>query len=140
MRTPYLLGFTLVGAVGYILQIALPAHLPGVKYFGTFLSAIGIFTCSSLNITWLANNLRGYTRRAVGSAVQVAIGQLGGIAGSYIYQADDAPAYYLGHAIALGFLAAAFVGTLLQYWLLKRANMKLDRSAAGDGIGYRFTL
>src|SRR5690606_23442674 len=101
---------TLVGMAGYILLMTVPTSSKAVRYFATFLCAMGIFGASGLNIPWLGNNLRGHTRRAVGSAIQVATGQLGGIAGAYIYRVPNAPRYVLGHGLALGFLAMAAVG------------------------------
>ncbi|KAF8424834.1 MFS general substrate transporter [Tirmania nivea] len=137
-----LLVFTVIGMVGYILQLTLPQHRQGVKYFATFLCSIGLFAASGLNIPWLGNNLRGHTRRAVGGAVQVATGQLGGVAASYIYRAPNAPEYFLGHGVALGFLTMAAVGTILQWWLLGRENRKLDKEGevgvAKDS--FRYTL
>lgn len=137
-----LLLFTVISMVGYILQLTLPQHQQGVKYFATFLCSIGLFAASGLNIPWLGNNLRGHTRRAVGGAVQVATGQLGGVAAAYIYRAPNAPGYFLGHGMALGFLVMAAVGTILQLWLLGRENRKLDKEEE-EGVvkdSFRYTL
>ncbi|KAL7268603.1 hypothetical protein RUND412_008765 [Rhizina undulata] len=133
---------TLVGIIGYILQIAVPhTNLP-VKYFSTFLSAVGIYAASGLNIPWLSNNIRGHSRRATASGIQVAVGQLGGVAGSYIYRAQNAPEYLLGHGLALGFLCMAAVGTVAMVWGLRRENAELERREREEGVegGFRFTL
>ncbi|KAF8458798.1 MFS general substrate transporter [Kalaharituber pfeilii] len=134
--------FTLIGMVGYILLLSTPADLQGVKYFATFLVAVGVFVASGLNIPWLGNNLRGQMFRATGSAVQVAVGQLGGIAGAYIYRQPNAPRYFLGHGLALGFLGMAAVVTVVQWYLLKRANLRLDKEKAEgkEDDGFRYTL
>ncbi|KAF8427996.1 major facilitator superfamily domain-containing protein [Terfezia claveryi] len=136
-----LLFFTVIGMVGYILQLTLPQNQQGVKYFATFLCAIGLFA-SGINIPWLGNNLRGHTKRAVGGAVQVSTGQLGAVAASYIYRAPDAPGYFLGHGVALGFLTMAAVGTVLQWWLLRRENSKLDKEEEESVVkdSFRYTL
>lgn len=137
-----LLAFTLVGMLGYILQLTLPQHQQAAKYFATFLCAIGLFAASGLNIPWLSNNLRGHTRRAVGTAIQVAVGQLGGVAGAYIYRAPNAPGYFLGHGMALGFLTMAAVGTVLQWGYLRKENKRMDREEE-EGVGkdsFRYTL
>lgn len=135
--------FTAVGIVGYVIQISADHSNLGAKYFATFLSAIGIFTTSGLNIPWLSNNIRGHSRRATGSAIQVSVGQLGGVAGAYIYRQQNAPKYILGHSLALAFLAVAFVTTVLQWWWLKRENAELDRMEQEEGVvgdGFRYTL
>jgi len=141
-RAMPLLLFTGIAMVGYILQLTLPQHQQDVKYFATFLCAIGLFAASGLNIPWLGNNLRGHTRRAVGGAVQVATGQLGGVAAAYIYRAPNAPGYFLGHGMALGFLMMAAVGTVLQWWLLRRENKMLDKEGEGGVVNdsFRYTL
>ncbi|KAH0613577.1 uncharacterized protein H6S33_005463 [Morchella sextelata] len=137
-----LLIFTAVGIVGYTIQISVDHQKLNVKYFATFLSAIGIFTTSGLNIPWLSNNLRGHSRRATGSAIQVSIGQLGGVAAAYIYRQQDSPDYVMGHSLALGSLVLAFVTTALQSWWMKKENDALDRKAREEGVddGFRFTL
>lgn len=120
MRAPYLLAFNGLAMIGYILLLV---HINnGVSYFATFLVAVGLFTSSALNMTWLANNLFPSTKRATGSAVQVAIGQLGAIAGSYIYTAK--PRFFLGHGMALGFLTTGTIATAVLWILLHRLNKR----------------
>lgn len=137
-----LLIFTAIGIIGYAIQISVDHQKLNVKYFATFLSAIGIFTTSGLNIPWLSNNLRGHSRRATGSAIQVSIGQLGGVAAAYIYRQQDSPDYVMGHSLALGSLVLAFMTTVLQSWWMKKENDALDRKAREEGVddGFRFTL
>jgi len=118
IRAPYLVIFNALAMLGYILLLAYIST--GVSYFATFLTAIGLFTSSALNMTWLANNLFPSTKRAAGSAMQVAVGQLGGIAGAYIYL--DGPRFFLGHGMSLGFLVMATLATCLQWFLLHRLN------------------
>ncbi|KZV96950.1 MFS general substrate transporter [Exidia glandulosa HHB12029] len=123
-RAAFLLGTCLVGMAGYILLMC--AENSNVRYGGTFLAASGVFAGSALNIPWLSNNVRGHARRASASAFQLAVGQIGGVVGAYIYPDSSAPRYVMGHAIATGSLGIGALATLAQWWYLRRANAKLD--------------
>lgn len=80
--------------VGFVINIS-PAP-SGVKYFGLFLCASGSYGALPAVVTWLGNNLSGQTKRGVGMAIQIGIGNFGGICASNIYRSIDAPHYYLG--------------------------------------------
>lgn len=49
--------------------------------------------------------------------------------GSYIYPANQGPAYHMGHGIAMGCLALAFTTATFQWWWFHRKNQELDRQA-----------
>lgn len=77
---------------------------------------------------WLSNNLSGQTKRGVGSAMQIGIGNFGGLVASNIYRAQDAPHYTLGHAIELGFVIQGLLITAPLYaFMLRRANARKRR-------------
>ncbi|EJD54226.1 MFS general substrate transporter [Auricularia subglabra TFB-10046 SS5] len=127
-RAGFLLGSIVVGMVGYAILIS--ASHDNVRYGGTFMTAAGIFTATALNVPWLSNNLPGHSRRAAGSALQLAVGQIGGIAGAYLYPDTDAPRYLTGHAACLGSLGLAALATVAQYLHLRHENHKLDAAQA----------
>ena len=55
---------------------------PKVVYGGVFITACAIYPAFPGVITWLSNNLAGSYKRSVGMAVQIGIGNLGGVSRS----------------------------------------------------------
>jgi hypothetical protein len=52
---------------------------PGVVYAGVFIAACAIYPSFPGNIAWLSNNLSGSYKRSVGMAIQIGVGNLGGV-------------------------------------------------------------
>ncbi|GAA5877799.1 hypothetical protein JCM16303_000241 [Sporobolomyces ruberrimus] len=110
-------------------ELLTPAPV-GVRYFGLFLIASGAYGGLPTVVTWLTNNLSGSTKRGVGSAFQIVIGNLGAFVSSNVYRSKDSPHYRLGHGVVIGFVAMAFVAAPLYAFLLKRQNDKKERLQA----------
>ena len=70
---------------------------------------IHIDPSNTVEICWGAMNLGGHRRRAIGSATQIAVGNIGGIISSYCFQTEDA-SFRFPYAISACFccLAAVF--------------------------------
>lgn len=77
-------------------------------------------------------NLGGHRRRAVGSAVQFAVGNIGGVVSSYAFQIEDAREYQLAYAISISFCCIAALLCTLYAWSCWRENRK--RAARGWGV------
>ncbi|KAI6041665.1 MFS general substrate transporter [Pisolithus marmoratus] len=131
IRFPFIVASEFVGLAGYIIQIT-DASM-GIKYFGTFLIVTGIYTGVPCTIGWLANNLRGKYKRAVGGALQVGTANFSGIIASNIFRTQDEPRYILGFAIEIGFLCMGLVMTLLSAYAYHRANTAKIAHAKRDG-------
>ncbi|KAH6635977.1 major facilitator superfamily domain-containing protein [Chaetomium tenue] len=113
-RSPFIVGFLLVMAVGFSMCIATdPKEHPRVVYAGVFVAACAIYPAFPGVIAWLSNNLSGSLKRSVGMAVQIGVGNLGGAMASNFYRARDAPRYRLGHGLELGFIGAGVVASLI---------------------------
>jgi MFS family permease len=79
-RSPFIIGFLLMMAVGFAMCIASdPKENPRVVYGGVFVAACAIYPAFPGVITWLSNNLSGSLKRSVGMAVQIGVGNLGGV-------------------------------------------------------------
>ncbi|CAG8590725.1 7531_t:CDS:10 [Cetraspora pellucida] len=111
----------LVALVGYVLLIAASSSI-AIRYIGACIVGMGMFSCVPLSITWLTNNLAGDLKRAVGSAIIIACGNVGGLVASQLYQPQDAPAYKFGNSIAISIVTVAIVISIIQGYLLDRAN------------------
>ncbi|KEZ40028.1 Major facilitator superfamily transporter [Scedosporium apiospermum] len=123
-RAPFIMGSALFAIIGYAILLSNtdPVGRPGVSYLGTFFAAGGIFPAVALVLSWPAINISGQTKRAVGNAMQISIGNLGAVLGTQLYRAGDGPRYIVGHSFALGYLAAHIVVAGLLWHILKREN------------------
>ncbi|KAJ9143111.1 MFS general substrate transporter [Pleurostoma richardsiae] len=114
-----------IAAIGFVIIIASVRYpqVPGVTYFGIFLMAGGLYCISPAVMAWTALNCAGSMKRAVGMALMLSFSQLGGIVGSNIFIANQAPTYPVGFGICLGMLVVFGIIWPLVYWvILKRIN------------------
>ncbi|KAH7131754.1 major facilitator superfamily domain-containing protein [Dactylonectria estremocensis] len=104
----------LLAIIGFVLAIASSGNkdLAGLTYAGCFLACCGFFPAFPGVISWLANNLAGPYKRAVGMGLQISLGNTSGFMGSNTYRAQDKPAYRLGYGLSLGFMGAALLVAL----------------------------
>ncbi|KAG8678797.1 hypothetical protein FRC08_017508 [Ceratobasidium sp. 394] len=64
----------------------------------------------------------------------IGVGNLGGVASSFIYRAQDAPRFHVGHGVVLGSLCMTWLGTLVMLFVYKRANKEKEEMCARMGI------
>ena len=111
-------GFIMFGlafaSIGYIVllcqgPLAKPHHPQTglslhVRLMAVYFVVTGCYIVQPAAIVWLANNLSGHYKRAVGLAIQVGFGNIGGIIASNIFVKADAPRYYVGYGLSLAML------------------------------------
>ena len=73
------------------------------------------------------DNIGGSTKRSVGMAMQVGIGNLGGIIASYVFLPRDAPQFRTGHALLVGLCGMSLILSTLMTLYLRRENARRDR-------------
>ncbi|KAL8848536.1 MAG: hypothetical protein Q9221_006425 [Calogaya cf. arnoldii] len=113
-----------IGFIGYVLLAA--CKTVGVRYFGVFLAAAGIFPTISNILPWVLNNQGSDTRRGTGIVILNFIGQCGPLLGTSIFPKDEGPRYTKGMWVSAAFtLFTAFLGLGLRI-LLVWENKKLD--------------
>ncbi|KAE9965489.1 hypothetical protein EG328_009602 [Venturia inaequalis] len=136
LRSPFAIASSLVAIIGYIILITNthPSKKPGVSYLGTFFAAAGIYPATALALAWPANNVSGQTKRAVASAMQISIGNLGAVLGTQLYRPKTAPRYLLGHGFALGYLCANVAVTAVIWWVLAKENGRREDSGVKGGF------
>lgn len=79
-RSPFIIGFLCMMIVGFSMCItADPVKHPKVVYGGVFVAACAIYPAFPGVISWLANNLAGSYKRSAGMAIQIGVGNLGGV-------------------------------------------------------------
>jgi hypothetical protein len=133
-RALFIGGSALFAAIGYIILLTNkdPIARPGVSYAGTFFAAGGIYPATALVLSWPAINISGQTKRAVGNAMQITIGNLGAVLGTQLYRANDGPRFIVGHSFALGYLVANVLLCITLRWVLKRENQRKEAVTTED--------
>lgn len=75
---------SLIGISGFICQLA--GESAGVKYFGLYLAAMGIYPCVANSIAWVSNNTEGVYKRGVVLGMVIGWGNINGLVASNIYR------------------------------------------------------
>lgn len=117
-----------VASIGYVLLLCRPSStVPvGVHYMAVFFVTTGTYIVQPVTLVWMANNLAGHYKRAVGLAVQVGVGNVGGIIASNVFNADLAPQYTAGYAVSLGMMLLCGVMSSVFAWGVATENRRRE--------------
>lgn len=118
-----------MAAAGFVVIISSVRfeQVPGVTYFGLFLMAGGLYCISPAASAWTALNTAGDMKRAVSLAYMISMSQIGGVMGSNIFFAREAPTYDTGYGICLAMLVLfGVVWPGIYRVMLKRINDKRE--------------
>jgi uncharacterized membrane protein YeaQ/YmgE (transglycosylase-associated protein family) len=88
---------------------------------------MGIYPVQPAGSSWAANNLAPSSRRAIGVAFNICIGNIGGIIGSYMYLDREAPQYWTGFSLSLAFGATGVIVALLLELSYKWGNVRKSK-------------
>jgi hypothetical protein len=92
-----------------------------------FFIVSGGYIVQPLAIVWLTNNLSGHYKRSFGAALQIGLGNLGGIVGSNIYLDKEKPRFKTGYSTGLSLLLFSGVLCTVFYLGLMAENRKRDK-------------
>ncbi|KAK3715903.1 hypothetical protein LTR37_006886 [Vermiconidia calcicola] len=101
-------------------------------YFALCLACAGLYPITPGTSTWNANNLAGPTKRAQGVAFMIAMGNVGGIIGSYMFLDSEAPKYPTGWGLSLGLAVLAIVSALSMEFTFKRINANRNKISVDE--------
>lgn len=90
------------------------------------------------SLTAPANNLAGPWKRSVGMALMIAVGNLGGAAGTNIYLAREAPHYWTGYGVSLGVVVLSLAAAVLLRFRLGSINARREAMDLDD-VRARYT-
>lgn len=129
-RMPFVAGPFFLVVIGYSIITSFRGDLSGGNtgpgYFALVVTCLGIYPLSPAASSWAANNLAPASRRSLGVALNISLGNLGGIVGSFMYLDKEAPTYQTGFGLALAFGATGAVAVMFLDLTYKWAN---DRKA-----------
>jgi MFS family permease len=116
-----------IALVGFIGVLAIPhPRLPGLTYAFLFLITGGLYPSLIGCVSWVGNNLAPSFKRAIGLALLMTVGGLGGAVGSNIFLQEQAPNYWVGYGVCAFIVAASIVSALILQWATKCINRKRD--------------
>lgn len=114
-----------------------------VRYIGTFLATGAYVSNWAALSTYQANNIRGQWKRATVAASVSACNGLGGIAGSYIVRATEAPRYLTAIWVSIGshvlMICLVSLCTVFFWQANKRAKQGKANSLIEGAEGFRYT-
>ncbi|QKX59346.1 uncharacterized protein TRUGW13939_06480 [Talaromyces rugulosus] len=116
---------SLIGAIGYVIIAA--CSTVGVRYFGVFLAASGVFPAIGNILPWVLNNQGSDTRRGMAMVMLNVIGQCGPFLGTNVFPDKDAPTYSRGLWICAAFMFFNTFLTISLRSLLVWENGRLDK-------------
>lgn len=151
-RSPFIVAGYCIASCGFIAQLAIPhPKYPGLTYGFLFPVAGGLYCPFICLVSWIANSLAPSSKRAVGMALLISVsiypetqntpksmmdiwltkisqvGNMGGIMGSNIYLAREAPKYRTGFGVSLAMCVAAIAMTFVLRWAYGQENKKRDQ-------------
>lgn len=146
VRAPIIVTQCLITIVG--LMIVAYSTNNGARYFGVFLGVSGCQGNVPAVLAYQSNNIRGQSKRAVGSALQIGFGAIGGILASTTFKQKEAPFYRTGLWVtaALQFWMIFVLGCTTVYFMKKNKVIELQE-ANGEALderegqaGFKYTL
>ncbi|KAF2100193.1 MFS general substrate transporter [Rhizodiscina lignyota] len=117
------------GSLGFLALLVVPhPRLPGLTYGMLFPAAMGIYAPLMPLLSWFANNLAPSSKRAVGMALLICFGNLGGgLVGSNIFLDRLKPHYYVGYGVCFAIMLAASATAIFLRTVYARINHKRDQ-------------
>ncbi|KAF9888592.1 hypothetical protein FE257_008524 [Aspergillus nanangensis] len=117
-----------IAACGLIGLLAIPhPRLTGLTYAFLFTIPAGSSPPIMGVMSWFGNNLAPSWKRAIGMALIISIGNLGGAVGSNIFLQEQAPNYWLGYGFSLGIVLASIVSAVILKVTFSRENAIRER-------------
>ncbi|KAM5454840.1 hypothetical protein MaudCBS49596_002137 [Microsporum audouinii] len=142
MRAPIIVVQCLICIIGLMLTAYHPNN--NVRYFGFFLGAAGCQGNIPAILAYQSNNIRYQSKRAIGTALQIGFGALGGIVASTTFREQDGPKYVPGLWVTTGFQLFIIVAVACTSFIFWRRNKQVDDGTAKTPIegleGFKYTL
>ncbi|EMR71852.1 putative mfs transporter protein [Eutypa lata UCREL1] len=139
-RSPHIIYPTIGAIVGIIITIATTNN--AARYFALFLMLPGTYGCFQISNAWMANiAARPQKKRAIGLAMNNAIGNLALVWTPYLYPESDGPRYLTAWSVNLALAVVTLVSSVILSWCLRKDNKKLEEAIAagwtveeGEGV------
>lgn len=126
-RIRHRFGFAILGCmiatVGYIMLLNQNQIPVGARYFAVYAITCGGYITLPVCLAWVCNNMGGHYKRAISSAAQIGVGNIGGIVASIVFgDPRDAPTYYMGYGVSLALVWVCIFSCTVLFFYLRREN------------------
>ena len=135
-RFGFIIAGCLVATMGYGILLSMLKVAVGARYFAVFAIVGGGYIAQPITLGWLNNNLGGHYKSGVGAAMQVGLGNIGGIIASNVFLQAQAPTYHLGFGLGLALVWVCVAAACLMLFHLRRENRLRDEGKRD----YRYDL
>jgi MFS family permease len=122
-RTPFVF-FSFAMALAGVTTLFCLDHNKYAQYAALCLYTMGIFGTVPIIICWFVMNLEGHRNRAVGTAWQIAFGNMAGMISTFAFPVKDRPRYTVGYSIGIGLLCMSMLASAIYYWVCARENRR----------------
>ncbi|WVQ84260.1 hypothetical protein IAT38_006412 [Cryptococcus sp. DSM 104549] len=130
IRGPFIAGSLFFGLIGYIMLAVAPQV--GVRYAAVFIASIALYTTTSLNVMWAADNFSGHYRRAFAMGFIQLVGNSSGACVGFIFTTQTAPRYHQGLYFVIAMTIMSIILTGVLDWIAWSQNKK-KRAAVAAG-------
>ncbi|KAI0966574.1 retrograde regulation protein 2 [Xylaria arbuscula] len=138
-RWPFMAIPFCISAIGFIALLSIPhPKYPGLTYAFLFTVPAGVYPPLVGILAWVGNNLAPSWKRAVGMALLISLGNLGGAIGSNIFLEQEDPHYWLGYGFSLGIVVASVFCVVVLAYSWNRENARRD-TISEDEIRARYS-
>ena len=118
-------------AILYSYGGSLDEHIPEC-YFALMLACLGFYPILPGINAWALSNLAGPEKRSIGIAFLAALGNLGGLPGSFFFKDSEAPKYPTAYGASIGLAGLGVVACFVLEAVYRRINM--GRAAREDHV------
>ncbi|WRT65182.1 uncharacterized protein IL334_002125 [Kwoniella shivajii] len=135
-RGIFLMFWSAMAAIGYLLFLVIPKRYPGALYFAVFLTTCSIAPCIATTIVWSGNTFGNHYKKATSMGFIFSLGNSGGIISSQVYRTKDSPRFLVGQGVTFGFSVICFIASVVMYFGLQRENRRREKTygpAPGPG-------
>lgn len=87
-----------------------------------------------MGVAWNGNNIGGATKRAVGIAMHVGFGNLGGVISGFSFRSKDAPRYLSGHGLLIGMVTMSMILSIFMTLYVRKENARRDQAMIAQGL------
>ncbi|KAH0352719.1 MFS general substrate transporter, partial [Aureobasidium melanogenum] len=132
-RFAYAVFAVCIAIAGFAILISVHHNRP-LQYAALFLVAMGCYSAMPIIVCWFNMNLGGHHRRSVGSAWQVAFGNIGGIIAVYCFLKTEAPLYTKGYSICIAFTCLSVISCIAYYIACIAQNRQREKTVTDVGL------
>lgn len=138
-RWPFIIGPFCLAATAFLALLCIPhPRFPGLTYAFLFCIPAGVYPPLIGVLAWVGNNLAPSWKRAIGMALLISVGNLGGAIGSNVYLEKQKPHYWLGFGFGLGISVAAIAATVVLKVEYQRLNRRKEELGTEEEVRARF--